>query len=96
MKRVYVSIPISGNNYNEQRKHAMAVAHKLNDQGHEAVTPFDINPSPTIDYNIAMGRCVERLLECDAIYLCSGWKHSKGCNAELQVAMIYGKDLMVE
>lgn len=96
MKRIYVSLPISGLDYNAQKRHAMTVAQYLRDRGYFAITPFDINPTPTISYNAAMGRCVEILLECDVIYLCKGWESSKGCNAELQVALVYKKEIMVE
>ena len=36
-----------------------------------------------------MGQDIERLLECDAIYMSRGWCTSKGCNAELAVAKVY-------
>lgn len=96
MKKVYVSIPISGEDYNDQRNHAFVVATDLGVKGYDTVTPFDINPQPTTPYNEAMGKCIEALLDCDAICLCKGWNQSKGCRAELQVALVYGKDVITE
>lgn len=96
MKKIYVSIPISGLDYNDQRNHAFCVTTNLAQKGYDVITPFDICPSPTVPYNEAMGKCVEKLLECDIIYLCKDWQSSKGCNAELQIALVYGKEVMVE
>lgn len=96
MKKVYVSIPISGEDYNDQRNHAFVVATNLGVKGYDVITPFDINSQPTTPYNEAMGKCIEALLDCDIICLSKGWNKSKGCRAELQVALIYGKEVMTE
>lgn len=96
MKKVYVSIPISGEDYNGQRDHASAVAKELERQGYSTITPFNIVKSVTTPYNEAMGKCVTELLECDAIYLCKGWQNSKGCSSELHIALVYGLSVMTE
>lgn len=44
-------------------------------------------------YSYHMGRDIEALLECDAVYLAPGWHNSKGCTAEYEVARIYGKEI---
>lgn len=41
-------------------------------------------------YSWYMGRDIEVLLDCQAIYMTNGWENSKGCNAELAIAKIYG------
>jgi hypothetical protein len=43
-----------------------------------------------------MGRDIQALLECDAVYFCRGWQDSKGCQAEYEVAKIYGKKMVFE
>lgn len=96
MKKVYISIPISGENYNDQRNHAFVVATNIAQKGYEVVTPFDIVKSPHTPYSEAMGMCMKELLECDAICLCKGWRKSKGCTAELQIALVYGLEVMAE
>lgn len=96
MKKVYVSIPITGEDYNDQRNHAFVVATNLGVKGYDTVTPFDLIKNAATPYNEAMGKCIEALLECDAICLCKGWNNSKGCRAELQVALVYGKDVITE
>lgn len=96
MKKVYVSIPITGEDYNDQRNHAFVVATNLGQKGYDTVTPFDAVPNVSTPYNEAMGKCVEELLECDAIFMCKGWQESKGCRAELQIALVYGKEVITE
>lgn len=96
MKKVYVSIPITGEDYNNQRNHAFVVATNLAQKGYDVVTPFDIIKNVCTPYNECMGKCIERLLECDAIYLCRDWQASQGCKAEMQVALVYGKEVMTE
>lgn len=96
MEKIYVSIPVTGENYNDQRNHAFVVGTNLAQKGYEVVTPFDIVKSPSVPYNEAMGLCVSALLECDAVYLCKNWKESRGCRAELQVALVYGKEIITE
>lgn len=96
MKKIYVSIPITGEDYRDQRNHAFVVATNLAQKGYEAVTPFDIVPCVSTPYNEAMGQCVSALLECDAIYLCKNWRASKGCKAELQIALVYEKEVITE
>lgn len=95
-KRVYISIPITGEDYSHQRFTAQSIAEEYRLMGWEAVTPFDVVPDCTTSYNESMGKCIEALLGCDMIFLCEGWQKSKGCMAELQVAMVYGMDLNVQ
>lgn len=96
MKKIYVSIPITGENYNDQRNHAFIVATNLAQKGYEVITPFDIVSDCTTPYDKAMGKCIEKLLQCDVIYMCIGWEKSKGCKAELQTALVYGLEVITE
>lgn len=40
-----------------------------------------------------MGKDVELVIGCDAIFSCSGWENSKGCRVERATAEIYGLKL---
>lgn len=88
--RTYISIPISGKDYEEQKAKAAKVAERLRKEHFNPITPFDIVTDPNTDYATAMGKCVEVLLKCDFIYLCKGWDRSKGCRAEYYIAKVYG------
>lgn len=96
MKKVYISIPITGENYMDQQNHAFIVATNLAQKDYEPVSPFEVVKSVNTPYNKAIGKCMTALLDCDVIYLCKNWQKSKGCLAELQTALVYGKEVMVE
>lgn len=88
--KVYVSIPISGKNYDEQKARAERIKQELHQQGHIGITPFDIVPEENSPYCYAMGKDIEVLLACDAAVFAEGWNESKGCRLERQACLIYG------
>ena len=104
-KRIYISIPISGHDLEEVKEKARDIrewvlwdvfgSRKCRIRP-DVITPFDVCPEPDKPYSYYMGKDIEALLECDAIYLCEGWQNSKGCMAEFEVARIYGKEIMFE
>lgn len=104
-KRIYISIPISGHDLEEVKAKARDISERLLCDVFgfkkaryrlDVITPFDVCPEPDKPYSYYMGKDIEALLECDAIYLCEGWQNSKGCMAEFEVARIYGKEIMFE
>lgn len=104
-KRIYISIPISGHDLEEVKAKARDIRERLlwdvfelkKGQNHpDVITPFDVCPEPDKSYSYYMGKDIEALLECDAIFLCKGWQNSKGCMAEFEVAKIYGKEIKFE
>ena len=105
MKRIYLSLPIKNTGYTtkERMKYAdevrrlLELRYGVRNENVIVITPFDVNENEDKDsYARKMGNDIEALLECDAIYLCSGWQNSKGCMAEFEVARIYGKEIMFE
>ena len=104
-KRIYISIPISGHDIEEVKAKAIDIIERLlwdvfelkkGRNRPDVITPFDVCPEPDKPYSYYMGKDIEALLECDAIYLCEGWQNSKGCMAEFEVARIYGKEIIFE
>ncbi|WP_276879023.1 DUF4406 domain-containing protein [Bacteroides heparinolyticus] len=95
-KKVYLSLPITGRPLEDAKEYASKIKERLTYQGYEVVTPFEINPNSEEPYSRLMGRCIETLLECDVAFFCIGWKHSKGCMTEFEVARIYGKEILIE
>lgn len=61
--------------------------------GYSFVSSFDVNKSQNISEAIAMGNCIQAVIECDAIYLDHAWQSSKGCNLEYRAAKIYDKEI---
>ena len=105
MSKIYISIPISGHDLEEVKAKARKAREwllydvfelKKGQRRPDVITPFDVCSEPDKPYSYYMGKDIEVLLECDAIYLCEGWQNSKGCMAEFGVARIYGKEIMFE
>nr|DAM03154.1 MAG TPA: deoxyribosyltransferase [Caudoviricetes sp.] len=88
-KKLYISLPITGHPIDEVKKQAETYKN-LWCKKYKVITPFDICPDQDKSYSHYMGKDIEALLECDLIYMSPGWVHSKGCNAEYQIAKIYG------
>lgn len=100
MKKVYISLPITGRPIEEAKAEAERVKDALRDAGYQPVSPFDVVPeipehmTEREGYAYCMGKDIEALLLCDAIYLCGGHEASNGCRLERMAAMIYGKEFL--
>lgn len=99
MKKVYISLPISGRPVEEAKAEAESVKEMLEELGYEAVSPFDVVPEIPKEmtarqaYAYCMGCDIEALLQCDGIYLCEGHQLSKGCQLEAEAARLYGIEI---
>lgn len=64
----------------------------------ECHSSFDIDIAPLgivgVDEATIMGRCVQRVMECDAIYMDKGWSNSDGCSIEHYTAVVYKKKII--
>ena len=43
-----------------------------------------------------MGRDIEQVILCDALFLCKGWENSRGCKIEKYTAELYGKKIFYQ
>ena len=89
--KIYISLPITGHDFEEVEARSIFAAGVIEKKGHEAVSPLDVSPDPDATYAQHMGNDIAVLLECDAVVLLDGWKASKGCRLEVEAATIYGK-----
>ena len=99
MKKYYVSLPISGYDLDERKLCAIYTEKQIVNRFPkplQVITPFIVCPDSDRPYSYYMGKDIEALLECDAIFLCEGWQNSKGCMAEFEVARIYNKQILFE
>ena len=99
MKKYYVSLPISGYDLDERKLCAICAEKQIVERYPkplQVITPFVVCPESDKPYSYYMGKDIEALLECDAVYFCKGWQDSKGCMAEFEVARIYGKEIIFE
>lgn len=91
--KIYLSLPITGHNIDDVKKKAQSVAAMLRHKGNEVITPFDVSSDDTAPYALHMGKDIQALLECDAVYFCNGWNESKGCRLEHAAALVYEKKI---
>lgn len=106
--KIYLSIPMSGHaDLNEPR--ARAIASQLVEEDgcditvtHDVTVPAHPGRScPDPGYPGAgshTGLCYLReslreMLRCDAVMVAPGWEHSRGCRAEVQVALLVGMEV---
>ena len=94
MKKVYVSLPISGHDINWVKEKAERAAQYLRDKGYEPVTPFDVSQYENASYAEHMGKVINALLNCDAVFFLRGWEKSTVCQLERYAAMIHHKEMM--
>lgn len=96
-KTIYISIPITGLNEKKQREKADHIKHLLSRKGWNAVSPFDIYVGDNPTYGDYMGADVRFIIDhADAVFMCSGWQNSRGCQIERFVAQTCNKVIKFE
>lgn len=88
--KVYISLPITGKDLQQQKRHADNVAAFLLTAGFTPVNPFNNGLADDASYEEHMKADLRLMLDCDAIMLCDGWRLSKGCVLESVVAIACG------
>lgn len=90
MERIYISGPISGYDLTEREKVFDKAEEDIRKNGNIPMNPLKNGLSANFDYSVHMRVDLANLLQCDAIYMLSGWNKSKGCQIEYQVAITCG------
>lgn len=85
MKKVFLSGPVSGLDYDQVVKNFNAAEQLMLNKGYQVMNPISFVPSGT-DWNKAMRRCIVALSKCDTIYLLKEFYLSEGCSLELEIA----------
>ena len=93
--KVYISLPTSGFPLDTVKKRADKYKKRFQAEGFEAITPFDVCSDPVCSCSFYLGKTIEALIDCDAIYLAPGWHGSKGCTAEYEVARVFNKTIII-
>ncbi len=85
MKKVYISGPMTG--YTDHNRPAFDYAEKLlREHGYDVVNPAHNGLPETATWIEHMKADIKLLLECDAIYMLTGWGESKGAVVEHFIA----------
>lgn len=93
--KIYISIPITGHDPEEQQAKAAKFAEAIKALGHQPVNPFDTPAAPSHldereEYAYYIGEDLKEMLLCDAAYFSKDWDKSKGCILEHTAAKLYG------
>jgi hypothetical protein len=102
MKRtVYLSIPITGKNFETVKEKALAAKKYLKTIGFSVINPVELAAElerklgREAAYGEYMGIDLMYLIDCaDAVYFCKDWQNSKGCMLEFAAAKIYEKEMI--
>lgn len=98
MKSIYISLPISGHEdtYEQRLDAAVEYVKEKYPEYEYIITPKDI-AERLEDYQIMKPKYKDYLLadmeaiaHCDAIFICKGWRDSKGCIVERAFAKAIG------
>lgn len=95
-KKIYISGPISGHDYNERKNDFARIQDYLEKLGYEVFNPMENGlpkDSTTAEH---MKIDLTALLESDCIYMMKKWNHSAGCQTEFLVAIAIGLEFIFE
>lgn len=95
-RKVYLSGPISGYDYEERRMTFSRLAEVMRKVGLEPVNPMENGVPKDAASEVHMRADLKMLLECDSIMMLNGWKRSLGARVEHEVALSCGLLVMNE
>ena len=97
MNRAFISQPMTGHSEEEvaaTRKRAETAVRKL---GYEPAEQVFAKGDWCLAFQLQqLGEAYKVMSGCDLVYLCSGWRNSKGCRMEELAAWAYGIKIMEE
>lgn len=95
MKTVYISGKITGLLEEEYQANFAAAEEELRENGYNPINPLKIkHPPGTEKWCDYMRGDIKVLCDCDAIYMLTNYKDSKGATVELSVANYLELDVM--
>lgn len=87
---VYISVPMTGRTVKEIEADIKQAKkdYPFNKRGTKYISNLEEFKNG-IDAFTSLGNAIEKLGGCDALYVCPGWKESKGCRVEIATAILY-------
>ena len=95
-KKVYISGPISGYDHAERKEAFASAANRFRRQGYYVVNPMEIQLPKEASWSDYMRTDIRALMDCDIIYMLSGWEKSRGATIERNLAEELGMRVMLE
>ena len=95
MSRVYISGPITGAGFIEDRARFSDAQEYIEGRGDIAVNPIFLCTSD-YDSSMSMRRRIKALMDCDSIRMLKGWKTSKSARLEHFIALKLNIKITIE
>lgn len=98
--KIMISQPMSGLSLSEIAYQRDKIERKLENLGHEVVNSYfkEFNEENRCDLAHVpvyyLGKALQKMAECDAVYFAEGWELARGCAIERAVAEKYGLIIM--
>lgn len=85
-KKIYIAGKITGM-IAEARLRFHLAEEILKEKGYTVVNPINLPHQHDLEWESFMKECIKALCDCDAIYMLSNWRQSRGAMIEEQLAI---------
>ena len=98
--KIMISQPMSGLSLSEIAYQRDRIERKLESLGHEVINSYFKEFDEENRCDLAhvpvyyLGKALQKMAECDAVYFAEGWELARGCVIERAVAEKYGLIIM--
>lgn len=94
--KIYISGKITGLNYADVESKFKDAQELLTNIGFDVINPLNNGLTKEHSWEQHLGKDIELLLQCDAIYMMDNWMNSIGARIEYQTAVEMNKDILFE
>lgn len=95
--KIFISQPMNGKTEEQIREERADLVKELEKQGNEVVNTI-FNDEVPEGYDPALyylSKAIRALAKSDAVIFMKGWENARGCRAENQIALAYGKYIKI-
>lgn len=97
--KVMISQPMLNRNTEDILEERKNLINKFNNMHIEVINTFyteDISEECNNDGVYFLGKSIKDMSKADALFMCKGWKDSRGCRIERLIAQEYGIKILYE
>lgn len=96
--KVMISQPMKNREEDDILAERKVIIEKFKNMHIDVIDTFYKDEIPE-DYNVGvyfLGKSIQDMAKADALFMCEGWRDSRGCRIERQVAQDYGIKILYE
>ena len=95
--KIFISGRITGLHLSVAKRRFNQAEDYLKRLGYDAINPMKVTPyNPQLEWKHYMISGIKELMECESIYLLTGWHESKGARIEFEIAKEMGFKIIYE